>query len=56
MASGTSHRIAATAIFGIWITPLFVIWCISLCTARRKGDPARAGIAWVKAVFPFWIL
>ncbi|KAK0616483.1 hypothetical protein B0T14DRAFT_247612 [Immersiella caudata] len=49
-------RIAGAALFGIWVTPLFIIWCISLCTARRKGDPARVGIAWLKAVFPFWIL
>jgi hypothetical protein len=52
----TGPRIAGAALFGIWVTPLFIIWCISLCIARRKGDPARVGIAWLKAVFPFWIL
>ncbi|KAK4452644.1 hypothetical protein QBC34DRAFT_293220 [Podospora aff. communis PSN243] len=49
-------RIAGAALFGIWVTPLFIIWCISLCTVRRKSDPARVGFAWLKAVFPFWIL
>ncbi|KAK0644056.1 hypothetical protein B0T16DRAFT_460140 [Cercophora newfieldiana] len=52
----TGYRIAATALYGIWVTPLFIIWCVSLCTARRKKDPVRVGVAWMKAVFPFWII
>ncbi|KAK0708571.1 hypothetical protein B0H67DRAFT_590614 [Lasiosphaeris hirsuta] len=50
------YTVGAIVIYGIFITPLFILWCISLCIARRKGDPARVGIAWIKAVYPFWIL
>jgi len=50
------YLIAAVVLYGIWVTPSFIIWCISLCTARRRSDPARVGLAWFKAVYPFWIL
>ncbi|KAL1835807.1 hypothetical protein VTJ49DRAFT_6038 [Mycothermus thermophilus] len=41
---------------GLWVVPLSVLWFISLCVARRKRDPARTGIAWLKAAYPFFIL
>lgn len=41
---------------GLWVKPLAILWFISLCLARRKSDPARDGIAWMKAVFPVWIV
>ncbi|KAL2149272.1 hypothetical protein VTH82DRAFT_8620 [Thermothelomyces myriococcoides] len=41
---------------GIFIIPLFVVWIICLVQARRQNDPARVGVAWLKAVFPLWIL
>ncbi|KAK3347146.1 hypothetical protein B0T25DRAFT_634384 [Lasiosphaeria hispida] len=50
------YTVGAIVLYGIFVTPLFILWCISLCIARRKGDPARAGIAWIKAVYPLWIL
>jgi hypothetical protein len=41
---------------GIPIKPLFIIWLVSLCLARRKNDHARVGFTWLKLVFPFYIL
>jgi len=41
---------------GLFIKPLFVIWLVSLCLARRKNDHARVGFTWLKLVFPFYIL
>ncbi|KAL2266013.1 hypothetical protein VTJ83DRAFT_5365 [Remersonia thermophila] len=41
---------------GLWIIPLTILWVISLCAAHQKRDAARAGIAWLKAAYPFFIL
>jgi hypothetical protein len=41
---------------GIFIKPLFVLWLVSLCLARRKSDHARVGFTWMKLVFPFYTL
>jgi hypothetical protein len=43
-------------LYAVFIIPLSVLWFISLCSARRSNDPARTGIPWLKAVYPFWIL
>ncbi len=51
-----AEYIGTAVLSGLWITPLSILWFISLCLARRKKDPARVGIAWMKAVFPFWVL
>ena len=49
--------ISVLILAGLWVTPLSILWLISLCLARRKRDPARVGITWLKAaVYPFWIL
>ncbi|KAK4643147.1 hypothetical protein QC761_404150 [Podospora bellae-mahoneyi] len=47
---------AHAVLSGIWITPLLVLWFVSLCVVRRRGDPARVGVAWMKVVYPFWIV
>lgn len=51
-----AEYIASVVLSGLWITPLSILWFISFCLARRKQDPARVGIAWIKTVFPIWIL
>ncbi len=56
MVSYYAQYIATTVLSGLWVTPLSILWFISLCLARRQKDPARVGVAWMKAVFPFWIL
>ncbi len=48
--------IGDTVLTGLWVTPLAVLWFISLCLARRRKDPARVGVAWLKAVFPVSVL
>lgn len=48
--------IGSIVLAGLWVTPLSILWFISLCLARRKSDPARVGLAWVKAVSPIWIM
>ncbi|KAK4126973.1 hypothetical protein N657DRAFT_640856 [Parathielavia appendiculata] len=48
--------IVFTLLAGLFITPLSILWFISFCLARRKHDPARVGVAWIKAVFPLWII
>lgn len=51
-----NSTIAYTVIAALWITPLAVLWFISLRRAHRRGDPARAGVAWMKAVLPLWVM
>ena len=52
----TIWGIVNVVLTGIPIKPLFIIWLVSLCLARRKGDHARWGVTWMKLVFPFYIL
>jgi len=54
--SDYGEYIGSVVLSGLWITPLSILWFISFCLARRKHDPARVGIAWMKTVFPFWVL
>lgn len=51
-----TFTIVNTVLVGIFIKPLFILWCISLCLARRKGDPARTGFTWLKVVYPLMVL
>ncbi len=47
--------IVNAAMSGIMIKPLFIIWVVSLCLARRRSDHARVAFSWMKAVIPFEI-
>jgi hypothetical protein len=55
-ADYVGYTITSTILAGAWVTPLAILWFISLCLAPKRGDPARVGVAWMKAVFPFWIM
>ena len=50
------YYIGYAVLAALWVKPLGILWLISLCLARRRDDPARAGIAWMKAITPFWSL
>ncbi|KAK4238354.1 hypothetical protein C8A03DRAFT_15175 [Achaetomium macrosporum] len=56
MESIGGYYIGYCVLAGLWITPLSILWFISLCLARRKQDPARVGVAWMKATYPIWNL
>ncbi|KAJ9142447.1 hypothetical protein NKR23_g7242 [Pleurostoma richardsiae] len=56
MASGLTLDIINCVLSGILIKPLFIIWVISLCLARRKSDPARVGFTYMKVVMPLEII
>jgi hypothetical protein len=48
------YNVGFTVLAGLFITPLAILWFLSFCLARRKSDPARVGISWMKVVFPIW--
>lgn len=48
--------IAATALNGILIVPLKVIWIISFRAVRNRNDPARRPFPWMKTAYPFILL
>ena len=50
------YYIGSVVLYGLWVTPLIILWAMSLCLARGKGDPARTGFAWMKALFPIYIV
>ena len=50
------YYVGFTVLAGLFITPLSILWFLSFCLARKKNDPARVGISWMKVVFPFWNL
>ncbi len=56
MSTSTDDQVTWTivnaALGGIMIKPLFIIWIVALCMARRRSDPARAAFTWMKVVFP----
>lgn len=51
-----TYLIVNTVLVGIFIKPLFILWCISLCLARRRNDPARTAFTWLKVVYPLMVL
>jgi hypothetical protein len=51
----TRYFIGYTALSGLYIVPLTVLWFITFCLARKLHDPARVGIVWLKTVFPVWL-
>lgn len=48
-------RILAASLHGLLILPASILFIISLYRARRHFDPARSGLAWLRAVFIFAI-
>ena len=53
--STDAGRIFATSLHGLFILPASVLFFIGLSRARRHSDPARCGLAWLRAVFIFAI-
>lgn len=49
-------RILAASLHGLLILPASILLLISLYRARRHSDPARSGLAWLRAVFILAIL
>jgi hypothetical protein len=56
MEEYTGYLSGYLVLHGLWVTPLAVLFFISLCLARRQGDPARHGIAWYKGAHGTFIL
>lgn len=56
MVTMMAYDIVSTVLDAFYVVPLFVIWISFLRTVRKKKDPARAGIVWLKAAFPVFIL
>ncbi|KAK4248054.1 hypothetical protein C7999DRAFT_40687 [Corynascus novoguineensis] len=50
------YAVTYTILAGLFIVPLTILWLVSFCYARRKNDPARVGLVWLKVVYPIWIL
>lgn len=48
-------RILAAFLHGLLILSASILFIISLYRARRHSDPARSGVAWLRAVFIFAI-
>lgn len=55
-AEYTGYVSGYLVLHGLWVTPLAVLFFITLCIARRNGDPARSGIAWYKGAHGAFIL
>ncbi|KAK0750767.1 hypothetical protein B0T18DRAFT_56390 [Schizothecium vesticola] len=51
--STDAGRIFATSLHGLFILPTSILFVIGLARARRHSDPARCGLAWLRAVFVF---
>lgn len=50
------YIVTYTVLAGLFIVPLTILWLVSFCYARKKNDPARVGLVWLKVVYPIWIL
>ncbi|KAK3343478.1 hypothetical protein B0T25DRAFT_300208 [Lasiosphaeria hispida] len=50
------YTAGTVAIYAFPILPLLILWGISLRSTHRKGDPARGAFAWIKTLFPLYIL
>lgn len=47
------YTIVCTALTGVMIKPLFIIWVIFMCMGPRRKDPARVGVTYLKVAMPF---
>ncbi|KIH93580.1 hypothetical protein SPBR_04242 [Sporothrix brasiliensis 5110] len=56
MDSQFTYIVSNAALTGIMILPVLVIWVLFLFQARRRQDPVRDGVAWLKASFFFFFL
>lgn len=36
---------------GFFAFPIFILWSITFCLARRRKDPARVAFTWLKVAF-----
>lgn len=53
MSSGDGYFLANIVLTGAPVKPLFILWGISLCLGRQKGDHARFGFIYLKVLMPF---
>ncbi|KAL8381595.1 hypothetical protein RB595_005737 [Gaeumannomyces hyphopodioides] len=51
-----TFRYLAVALSGMWCLPFVVFFALSFFLARRKGDPARVAVVWIKVLLPFAVL
>ncbi|OAA58648.1 hypothetical protein SPI_06721 [Niveomyces insectorum RCEF 264] len=47
-----TYAIVNAVLTGILIKPLVILWVFALCLARRRKDPVRCGVSWLKAALP----
>ncbi len=50
------YAIVHASMTGIVIAPLLILGLCLLCLGRRRGDPARTGVTWLKVAFPITTL
>ncbi|KAL8411913.1 hypothetical protein RB596_001234 [Gaeumannomyces avenae] len=53
MDDPTTYRYFSAVLIGMWCLPFVVFFALSLFLARRKGDPARVAVVWIKVLLPF---
>lgn len=53
MADVETSRYVSAALSGMWCIPFVVFFVLSFFLARRKGDPARVAVVWIKVLLPF---
>ncbi|KAK1832007.1 hypothetical protein QBC39DRAFT_371390 [Podospora conica] len=53
--SDNAGRIVAAGLHGLFVVLASILFTLGLLRARRHSDPARAGLAWLRAVFIFAI-
>lgn len=56
MATGPYYYYVSAVMAGMWCLPFTVFFVLSFFLARRKGDPARVAVVWLKILLPFAIL
>lgn len=56
MSTDQAFIISHAALTGIIIPPVFILWILSHFQARRRKDPVRDGVAWMKLAYPFFFL
>ncbi|KAK0705637.1 hypothetical protein B0H67DRAFT_594609 [Lasiosphaeris hirsuta] len=56
MALQAQYSVGTIVIYVFPIIPLSILWGISLRSTHRKGDAARGAFAWIKTLFPIYIL
>jgi len=54
LTKASEYDIAVGALALVLLAANFILWVITLLKCRRRGDPSRRGLSWMKLCAPLY--